>query len=88
MLDTATKFLSELKIDATFKITKDSTLPFADNTFDFISSNGVFNLCIDKQSLYKEIYRVLKPSGKLAFADICTKEKTGAKEIDAKSWSN
>ncbi len=33
-------------------------------------SNGVINLCADKQPVFAEIHRVLKPGGFLQFADI------------------
>ena len=33
-------------------------------------SNGVINLCADKKTVFDEIRRVLKPGGRLQFADI------------------
>ena len=33
-------------------------------------SNGVINLCADKQAAFAEIHRVLRPGGVLQFADI------------------
>jgi arsenite methyltransferase len=37
---------------------------------DAVISNGVINLCADKQAVFTEIRRVLKPGGWLQFADI------------------
>jgi arsenite methyltransferase len=44
-------------------------LPFSDNTFDVVTSNGVFNLVVDKVKALDEVYRVLKPGGRFMFAD-------------------
>ncbi|HEX2172548.1 MAG TPA: methyltransferase domain-containing protein, partial [Dehalococcoidia bacterium] len=45
-------------------------LPVADGWADTVISNGAFNLCADKRSVFDEIRRVLRPGGVLQFADI------------------
>jgi arsenite methyltransferase len=45
-------------------------LPVDDEWADVVISNGVINLCADKRAVFGEIYRVLRPSGALQFADI------------------
>src|SRR6516165_597398 len=45
-------------------------LPVEDGWADAVISNGVINLCADKQAVFHEIHRVLKPGGWLQFADI------------------
>jgi arsenite methyltransferase len=45
-------------------------LPVEDGWADAVISNGVINLCADKRAVFSEIYRVLRPSGRLQFADI------------------
>jgi arsenite methyltransferase len=45
-------------------------LPVEDGWADVVISNGVINLCADKQQVFSEIWRVLRPGGHLQFADI------------------
>jgi SAM-dependent methyltransferase len=45
-------------------------LPVEDGWADVVISNGVINLCPDKQRVFAEIYRALRPGGWLQFADI------------------
>ena len=45
-------------------------LPVDDGWADAVISNGVINLCPDKQAVFAEIRRVLRPGGVLQFADI------------------
>jgi arsenite methyltransferase len=44
-------------------------LPFSDDAFDVVISNGVINLIPDKEGALAEIHRVLTPGGRLMVAD-------------------
>ncbi len=46
------------------------TIPVDNGWADVVISNGVINLCADKQAVFAEIHRVLSPGGVLQFADI------------------
>src|SRR5215472_3942967 len=45
-------------------------LPVEDGWADVVISNGVINLCADKRAVLEEVRRVLRPAGRLQFADI------------------
>ncbi len=46
-------------------------LPVEDGWADVVISNGVINLCPDKLGVYRQIFRVLRPGGRMTVADIC-----------------
>ena len=63
-------------------------LPVEDASVDVAISNGVINLCPDKYAAFREIFRTLKPGGRLNLADIVVQIEvpTEAKE-DVDIWT-
>lgn len=53
-------------------------LPFPDESFDVVISNGVIDLVPDKDAVYSEIYRVLVAGGRVQIADVTIQEPVSA----------
>ena len=70
MLAKARSNLSQAGIEnASFQEASAEDVPFPNEHFDVVISNGAFNLIPGKTKALSEVYRVLKPTGRLMMAD-------------------
>ena len=75
MLDWARKAKAETSVEHLhFMEGSVEALPFEDASFDLVISNGVLNLVPDKDAVFREIARVLRPQGCFAAADVVVME--------------
>lgn len=60
-------------------------LPFESEMFDVVISNGVIDLIPDKDAIFSEIFRVLRPGGRIQLADVTIQvpvSEEGRRNID------
>ncbi len=71
--------------NTTFHVSDMIAVPVADASVDVVISNGAINLTAHKPCVFKEIRRVLRPGGRLQFADMV---RTSAASVACTSWAD
>lgn len=89
MLDKSRATASMLGFDnVEFREGLAESIPVEDSSVDVVISNGVINLCADKRAVFDEIARVLRPGGRLQFADIANGRPVPAEALrDIDLWT-
>jgi ubiquinone/menaquinone biosynthesis C-methylase UbiE len=69
-----------------FRLGEIEHMPIQDDSVDLVISNCVLNLVPDKPSAFREIYRTLKPGGRISVSDMVATQE-GRREVKPEEWA-
>ncbi len=89
MLDKAQSTAAEMGLSQVeFRYGLAEELPVENGWADVVISDGAFNLCADKQAVFDEVMRVLRPGGRLQMADIANGNEVPEEAVrDVDLWT-
>lgn len=88
MVNKASSNMDALEIkNVEIKCGHSDDLPFQNDFFDVVASNGIYNLSPDKEKVMREVFRVLKSGGRTVFCEVVLKDKLpGDARKDIDDW--
>jgi ubiquinone/menaquinone biosynthesis C-methylase UbiE len=89
MSDKATAYAAEAGVAVELRSGRMESIPVEDDTADGVISNGVMNLSFRKKQVAREMFRVVRPGGRISITDIVS-AKTLSQSIvnDPKLWAS
>ena len=90
MIDKASRAKTEAQLDQLeYRQGHMESLPIQDGWADLVISNGAVNLAPDKERVFREIYRVLRPGGRIQIGDITVeREVPDSAKGDIDLWAS
>ncbi|MGD2067917.1 MAG: methyltransferase domain-containing protein [Gemmatimonadota bacterium] len=89
MCEKAQVYVSESGVAMECHAGRMEDIPVPDDSVDVVISNGVINLSFQKRRVIQEIYRVLKPGGRLSITDIVSGKQLSQSIVnDPKLWAS
>ena len=61
-------------------------MPLADETADWVISNCVINLAPDKEQVFREVFRILKPGGRMLISDVVAENLPPQVLYSSEAW--
>lgn len=88
MIDKARKNAARQRtVNIEFRLGEIEHLPVDDGVVDVVISNCVINLSPDKEAVYQDIFRVLKPGGRICISDVLlNREVPDELKADPAAW--